>query len=206
MKYELIPPLLAYQAASVRGTQPLTGVTVTDTFTDTDGVLIAAHTPDTAPEGSSWSSASTYLSIISNKLVKSATAGIVTTYIDARAFDVKITVTCTNNASESSTMGSGISLRKDGAYYYNVLFNVFTKLFFITSVSTVVASTEIATLAADTPYTLVVTASGPTITATLDGGNEISISNATNKLGATYHGITLQSTGAYADGFQIEGL
>lgn len=208
MKYELIPPLLAYQAASVRGTQPLTGVTVTDTFTDTDGVTLKNHTPDVAPEGSSWGGYSIYdgTGTIGSNTILGPAYGI----IDSKAFNVTVTLTCTNSGDEYS----GIILRGslNSADSYHVYVSADDDQFVIMRYSGANATkvaTKSVTIDAATAYTIVATANGKTISATLNGGNDISYSSATMNLGSTYHGLRIYSgsgLGDYADNFQIEGL
>lgn len=209
MRKCMIPPLLAYQAASVRGTQPLTGVIVTDTFTDTNGVTLKNHTPDVAPEGSSWGGYSIYdgVGTIGSNTILGPAYGI----IDSKAFNVTVTLTCTNSGDEYSGIILRGSLSSSDSYhvYVSADDDQFVIMRYSSGGSATKVATKSVTIDAATAYTIVATANGTTISATLDGGNDISYSSATLNLGSTYHGLRIYSgsgLGDYADNFQIEGL
>ena len=187
-----------------------TGLLVNDTFTDTDGVFLNAHTPDLAPAGSSW----TYnqYTKISGNTVKAVGGYYAGGGIVAGAYNVRVTFSCANSAgSNVGSQDCGVGLRRSGSYSYRVEFNTIGKVFRISehdgTTFTIRASVSIPTLTAATLYTIVATVQGTTITATLDGANQISYDQATLNPLATTHSLYLYKSNVdYGDNYSIEGL
>jgi len=186
------------------------GVVVYDEFTDTNGTALSSHTPNLVFSGG-WSS--TNLSINGNKVVNSAygTArietgiadGIVSGYLYrtadySRAIYQNTAITVRWGASGYTTgwhidiysnkfclieqVGSG-----GGDYYERAYSNK--------------------TISLNTPYFVEIILAGSTITATIDGGNQISYSSAELNKTSTSHGMRLCGGSASAlDTFTVTAI
>ena len=183
------------------------GIVVYDTFTDTDGTLLSDHTPEIYPAGSSWGGgAATNLTIINtNAACSPALYGTsLGCGIDTGLVNCKITATVKAYYRNANTnyRNSGIRLRcnsaadssyNDSSTWYGVVVNSCSDKFQIIEKAsgnsfTVLSETSV-TMDLATSYTLVATVSGTTITATLDGANEISYSSASVNSSSTIHGV-----------------
>ncbi len=209
-RYKLKPwrtlPVFASHASGLS-----TGLLVSDSFTDTDGTLLSAHPPDLAPLGSVWSS-NTAAQITSNQ-VKAVAANYASASIVSGAYDVEITFTCTNTAGSSNvTMDSGMHLRIADGKYYRLGFNIWAKAIriweydgsaWVSRASSVVTPNPVNT----TPYTLVVTAQGSTISIAFESLATASYALATLNQTITRHGLYLYKADTdYGDNYTIEGL
>ena len=87
------------------GSAAIDGLLVEDTFTDSDGTLLSAHTPDTDNIGTGWQNA-TAVSITSNELVADTTQDE-SPYFDLTGYSSKI-VRITKGASVATYLGVNV--------------------------------------------------------------------------------------------------
>jgi len=87
----LLPTGIVQQAAGGAAGTTL----VYDTFTDSDGVLLPVHTPDTDTVGGGWANNLQSQAILSNKCVENASGAVSISTIDCGSADVIITADCT---------------------------------------------------------------------------------------------------------------
>ena len=183
------------------------GIVVYDTFTDTDAVLLSNHTPEICPSGSTWGGgAATNLTIITTNAAcspdwysTSMGCGIDTGLVNCK---ITATVKAYGYNSNFNYRNSGIRVRcnsaadseiSDSSTWYGIVVNSHSDKFQIIEKAsgnsyTVLSETSV-TMDSETSYTLVATVSGTTITATLDGANEISYSSASVNSSSTIHGV-----------------
>lgn len=187
------------------------GPVVFDSFSDPDGTLIENHIPDIAPVGSSW---------IGGQIIKDNTAQ--STYdtisvIETGLYDAIITAVLQvdSYAAGVHTRQTGLIVRwTDASNFFRINVVPYNNSFYFLTynggVASVGASVNV-NIEYGSVHTIRVVLSGMTITATLDGGNEITNSTAHNQT-ATMHGIaTFRNTGAYqppsyVDDFKVEQL
>lgn len=186
------------------------GIVVYDTFTDTDATVLSSHTPEKCPAGSTWGGGTTTTDdkIYSNELRGlrgSLTGGHCG--IETGVADCIITATVKPH-SVSGGIGyfwrlPGIKVRcntaaysvsySDTQSYYLICVNSNLDKFHILEKASGNTWTERAsasvTMDASTAYVIKATLSGSTITATLDGANEISYASATSNQTSTIHGV-----------------
>lgn len=185
-------------------------ILVVDLFTDADGTVLSAHTPDKAPAGSIW--ASNAATKISNNQVKPVGASYASASIETGKSNVKITFTCTNTAgSSNATMDSGMHLRIADGKYFRVGFNVWARAIRIYEYNgawVLRASTSITPYpTGTTPYTLVVNALDSTISVTFEDSFTTTYGLATLNQTVTRHGLYLYKSGVdYGDNFSIEAI
>ena len=204
------------------------GIVVYDTFTDTNGVLLSNHTPEIYPAGSTWGggTATTDTTIRGNAAesqcayATNSGCGIVTGLADC-----KITANVSGHNSPNTTYryrGYGIKVRcssaangssSDTATWYAVLIAAANDEFYIlekaSGDSYTTRATTSVTINKDQVYLMTITLSGATITATLDGANEISYSSATTNQTSTIHGVKPSSYGtfySYVYDFKVESI
>lgn len=182
-----------------------------DTFTDIDAVSLDAHTPDIAPGGSAWVEALGDWQITSNAaaLALASNGGHAT--IDCGEADCVLTVEANSTTTSTiSTRDVGIIARwVDVDNHFRIGINAAADQFRIVERAAgvnAIASTIAVAIEPGTLYTIAVTLNGATITATLDGGNEISDGSATAGQTSTIHGITARETADRVDDFLVETL
>jgi hypothetical protein len=107
----------------------------------------------------------------------------------------------------ATTRDAGIVARfSNSNNYYHISINAGADAFRIVernAASETVRATTSVTIATGTQYTISVTLSGATITATLDGANEISYDSATLNQTSTVHGIMLATTTDTIDDYTV---
>lgn len=184
-------------------------VILQDAFTGGDGTSLDAHTPDIAPGGSAWVEALGNWQITSNAaaLALASNGGHAT--IETGEADCTITVEANSTTTSSiSTRDVGIIARwVDVDNHFRIGINAEADQFRIIERAAGVNSilTTIAvTITPGTLYTVQAVLNGATITATLDGANEISTGLATAGQSSTVHGITARETTDRVDDFLVE--
>jgi hypothetical protein len=173
---------------------------VNDTFTDSNGTNLTAHTPDIRPGSNAWGTVSGTQTVQSNQANASA-SGYYT--IDAGQADVTITYLVTPTAAGN---GWGITARRSDANNgWDPAINPVTNQIQIyeqaAGVYTLRASTSF-TVSNGVQYTLQAVLSGSTITLSVNGGNQISYNSATSNQSVTRHGSGLNS-GWTGDNFKV---
>lgn len=183
-------------------------VVVQDTFTDTDGTSLDVHTPDTQFSGG-WTEVTGNWGITGNQASIGAARDNANATIQTGEADCTITVEALSAVTSSGgTRDTGIAARhSDTNNYWRIGINDFDEIFRITErnggTNTTRASTSV-TINNATYYTVQVVLNGSTITATLDGANEISYGSATLNQTATVHGIVMRGTTDRVDDFLVE--
>jgi hypothetical protein len=187
------------------------GVIVHDTFTDTDNTMLSSHTPEVCPSGSTWGggTTTTKILIISNELV--GTNGSLTgghCGIETGVADCIVTATIKAHSVSGGTGGyqwrlPGIKVRcntaaystsySDTQSYYLICIDSYLDKFYILEKASGNTWTAQASASVSIDYTsayvIKATLSGSTITATLNGANEISYASATSNQTSTIHGV-----------------
>lgn len=181
---------------------------VYDTFTDADATSLTAHTiaPTNTPS-TSWTERVGTWTISGNKAVSTFTSN---SHATCNPGVADCTITC--KAQTSATNGNmaydvGLVVRWGATTdYFLVGINSQGDLFRIServSDNPVSRATASVTIDAGTEYTIVVTLSGTSISATLDGANQISYASATANQTATIHGIKGRIATDTIDDFQV---
>lgn len=183
-------------------------VQVQDHFTDVNGTALDAHTPDVDVVGGGWSEIiGTNWTIQSN--TANTTAGDGTAAIDCGAADINLSCEADSNALSSAAIQSaGLCARlSDSLNFWAIIINDSGNSFRISEKNggtyTDRASASV-TINGGTLYTLTAQLSGQTITAQIDGGNEISYGSATLNETVTVHGIKARRPGDRIDDFLAE--
>ncbi len=173
-----------------------------DHFTDTNGTAIASHTMDT---GAGWTlNSGSGVTIQSNKASWNGTQA----YITADAGQADVTQTAlVKNLTANSQRGL-IGRFTDTSNLWVVGFNdqTTTNNWTITEIASGTSTnraTGSVTLTQGVEQTVAVTYSGSTITATVNGGNQISYGSATSNQTATRFGVRLATNLSTADDFQV---
>lgn len=187
-------------------------VLIYDTFTDTENKRLNLHTisPTNLP-ATSWTEQGTAEFIInaSNQAAKSGSSiGFAT--VNAGDADVTIEVDAQGKDTGAGQYARdfGIVARyTDENNHWTITINTLGDVFRITEVNGGVITTRATAsvaLAQSTPYALKVVLSGSTITATIDGGNQISYASATLNQTTTVHGLrAYTSASTIFDNFKV---
>lgn len=186
-------------------------VIVQDTFTDTNGTSLDAHTPNTAPSGG-WTERVGNWSINSNSTNLSGNSNNAHATIETGVADCTITCEADNNAG-SGALGTetGIICRwSDTSNYWRVGVNAFDDTIKIiernAATNTQRASGSVSGgVTGGTLYTVQAVLAAASITATVDGANSINYASATLNQTATIHGIAARTaTTDRVDDFLVE--
>lgn len=182
-----------------------TVILLLDHFSDTDGTDITTHVMDVGP---GWSAIDGAGQIQSNRLTTSGAAGAHGDWsfvADSGQANVTVSATVRNMTAGSD---SGLVLRSSAAWGDFWLVNAEAtggnfRLYEVASGSFVQRASASAGVTTNTDYALSATASGTTISATLNGGSPISYGSASSNQTATRHGIRLGGINNQADDFQV---
>lgn len=161
-----------------------------DTFTDTNGTALTAHTPDS---GGAWLTASSGAGawdIQSNQAnLATSSGGRDVAYFDAGTADARVTVKATP-AAAFYNQGAVLRFTAQDAHWKAVCYAT-SNLFAIVEVTagseTIRASTTV-TVTAGVQYTIAFSARGDNFTATLDGANTLAYTSSVRNT-ATKHGF-----------------
>lgn len=163
-----------------------------DTFTDANGTLLTAHAMDVGP---GWTlHEGTCPTIQSNRASLAGDVGCVCS--DAGRADVVARSTASVGTADANHVIAVVVRCMDGNNFWQAaLFgNGFFAIYDRTGGTfTMHASTSLGALTVGVGYTIEVTASGASITATVNGGNQISYGSATFNQTVTHHGIRIFS-------------
>lgn len=163
------------------------------TFTGANGTTLNGLAPDSGPNNfvtrtGSWT--------IQSNRASCGTAGIVTNNLAITDYVITATVRSTSGA------GVGIIVRYDtsNSYFYLINVEISSNRFRIYRYDGSFTQLQSATvtLNTSTDHTVVVTVSGTTITATVNGGNQIQQTGATQNSTATHIGIRSDTGGSVA--------
>src|SRR6266446_9917275 len=171
-----------------------------DTFTDTNGTNLTAHTADTN-QGTGWLADTGTITVQSNQA--NCGSGFPYYAIDAGQANVTITALVT----PTGTAAAGVSGRVSNATNsWDIDIDAVSggHLFIYEQVSgtfTVRASTT-AAISSGTQYTVQAVFSGNNVTATVNGGNQIAYGAANSNQTVTKHGINLAGSWN-ADNFKV---
>lgn len=183
---------------------------ISDTFTDTNSVDLASHTiaPTNIP-ATAWTVRAGTWQIQSNRGTTTTGAANGHATLNSGVGDVVITAKVVNNGSAGQANDSGIVVRWGSTNaFFRISINAADDVIRIVEraggSNTVVATTSV-TIATGTEYTIVVTCSGSTISATLDGANAVSYALATANQASGIHGIYARVSNDYIDSFTVTG-
>lgn len=191
---------------------------IQDTFTDIDGTLLIAHTPDIDTVGGGWityqwadATPLAVAEIQSNQCsMNSAASGDrVVCVIDSGAADITVSAKVQFTAASSDcgimirhsrTVGNrndgiGIRLKNTGT-------NTFSITEILNNAPSDLATVDVV-LNPSTEYTVEVIATGTSVTATLNGGNQISTALATLNETVTTHGFYRLQADIFVDDFEV---
>lgn len=180
-----------------------------DTFTDTNGTSLDAHTMDI---GSGWTNGgqdAANWNIQSNR-ADYASANWDHAYIETLVSDVFIETDCRFNGvgPVGVSSGAGIVLRRssDTAYWMLTVRDDDLTLFENNSGYTSRASAVITATVVDTDYKATAIAEGQTITCFMNGGNKISYALATLNETVTTHGVVGKSGDVGVDSVGVDNF
>jgi hypothetical protein len=183
---------------------------IEDIFTDTAATSLNLHTitPTNTP-ATAWTEAIGDWKIGTNKAATVTNTDYSIATVDAGIANVTISVDAISNSVVTNELSraAGIILRYTNASnYWAVVINPNTDHFMIieknNGTETVRAQATV-TLEVATSYALSCTASGQSITATLDGANDISYNSAALNETVTVHGIKARYTTDSIDNFKV---
>lgn len=183
-------------------------ILVSDAFTDTNGTLLTAHTPDVDTVGGGWLGTSS-CDIQSNRAQGNSTAGR-ENWIECSTADVVISGDLSLAASVGGDKGPGLIARVADAnnYWLGIMWKTVIRIYEKTSGSYTQRASTAFTAATETDYPATLTVSGTSITFNVDG-TEISYTSSTHQTN-TKHGVRCDggntiSNGSRVDNFQITG-
>lgn len=174
-----------------------------DTFTDTNGTNLTAHTiAPTNTIGATWTTLLGACTVVGNTVRRAGGANPDADVYESSRADVVIAQTHRHGTSYTENF---VILRcTDSTNFWHVKTTATDNYWRITernaNVDTVRASAA-KTIATATDYAIVVTAQGATISATIDGGTPISYASATFNQTATKHGIGTRDNN---DGYGVD--
>ena len=168
-----------------------------DTFTGSGA--LTSHSPDV---GGSWieSGGGAVWSISSNKATNNDQY---TTYaiIDSSVYDCTVEVVLNPRDATSSFVRGLIARFSDASNYYKIGVKYTANEFGIYNISNGSLSSTAFTVTPGVDHTIVAVMSGTTITATINGGNQVVYNSAS--LTGTYHGMAGRYTGDTMDNFAV---
>lgn len=187
-------------------------VLIEDAFTDTNGTSLDAHViAPTNPLGLSWVEQVNNWSISSNKAVEVTGVSRCIATVNVAKANCTITVKANSRASGAPTTNDcGIAARYTNTNnYWQIGINDNVNIFRIVerNAATETSRASVAkTITGGTEYTLVAVLNGTTITATIDGADEISYGSAALNQSTTVHGMKayMDSPTDTLDNFKIE--
>lgn len=194
--------LAAFSDLEVTNNSTGGGILLQDTFTDTNGTDLTAHTMDVGP---GWTAGAGALTISTNRATAVSLASFY--WADCGQVDYTLTVDLTTSASGTSQL-SGIVRVTDANNLWMVDIDTSAgafQLFQRTAGTYTQRAGASVSLANNTTYALAVTTSGDTISATLDGGSGISYGSASQGNSSTLCGIgNSYTTNQYWDNFEVQ--
>lgn len=180
-------------------------VLLVDTFTDTNGVNLTAHTMDV---GGGWTAGSGSFEISGNRATAGPPFSDMFYWADAGQTDYTLTCTVTMGASGSSICDLVVRVTdKDNLWLIEPFTDddTFT-LYQKTAGGYTQRSSASVTISHSTSYVIEVVTNGNTISATLDGANSVSYGSATQGNASTLCGLGNPYTaGNFWDNFQVTG-
>ena len=179
---------------------------VSDSFTDTDSTSLDAHTPDI---GGSWVEENGQWDIQSNRANTTGSAPGGNNWL--ASIDSGISdgvVSCVINLGANDEGGVLVRFTDTNHFWLIVIHesNNDFRLMENNAGWTERDKVVLSNIAAGTDYTIEITLNGATISATLDGGNQISYSLATFNQTATKHGLYGNPAAIKYDDFSVSDL
>ena len=187
-------------------------IKVLDNFTDTNGTSLDAHTPDTDVEAGGWTEQAGQTEIQTNQARPASDGVNHFSTIESGISEVLITATVSVSQDTVNDVEGIIGRWSDASNFWFVGITAQANLFRIferNGGSNIERASASVTIGASTPYEITATFNSTTITAQLDGGNEISYSSASLNQTATIHGFRAFRTGGYyaeVDTIQMETI
>lgn len=180
---------------------PYPGVTVYDPFPDVNGTLATAHTPAKAPVGASWMFDAGTMDIQSNRLSwKTNTGGLSICTINSGLSNCTVSAILQRNAAGANTSIAARVVDKDNLFVILISNNLFAIIRRLSGGASVLTSLT-PTVGLNIDYVVQVVLSGNSIVATLNGANQLSVTDA-NFNTATKHGLYAEAAGVF-DNFQV---
>ena len=165
------------------------GPLVFDTFTDTDGTLLTAHTPDVDSVGSGWSLLENSFEIDGNR-VKATGIGSRTAAIETNESDISISYIARYLITGGETAAVFRLTDVNNYWMFFVTNNTDLMVIFERNGGGFTNRASVAvTVANNTDYAIAGTANGQSLSCTFDGANEITYSSASFNETATKCGI-----------------
>jgi len=210
---------MSYPVAAARGRvwAPVTQILILDQFTDSNGTGLAAHTiaPTNVP-ATSWTVDAGAITIQSNKATIASENTSHAAYVFPNVSDVVVSANITTGNTSGDNDLNILLLRytdSNNKWIVEIGKRGGVSSWQIRERDTGVEVQRASgsyTYAAQTTYAIEATASGSTISATRDGGTEISYASATFNQSVKNHGINLfissnQSAYQTLDDYQITG-
>lgn len=186
-------------------------VLILDQFTDADSTSLDAHTiaPTNTP-ATAWTEQTGNWQITGNQACVAVAAlnGLAT--CNPGVADCALSASVKVTAGATTSRDAGIAARySNTSNYWTIGINATDGAFRITERNggtDSVRATVSLTISASAEYTIAVTLSGATISATLDGANPISYASATLNQTSTIHGIRARATTDRVDNFRVVTL
>lgn len=166
-----------------------------DTFTDTNGTLLTAHTPDVDVVGLGWEVFTGVYDIQTNQ---AHSTGSSIAAADTNESDVIVEVTVTTNSSQ------GPAARASDASNFWIGWMNDGKLYEVTGGS-IFARADLGAPSA-LPNTASLECAGSSITFSAETGLSVTYAGATTNQTVTKHGIRADNTGRYCDNFSVNSL
>lgn len=185
-------------------------IQVADVFTDTDAVSLDAHTPTpTNTPGGAWSEVNGNWDINGNRARLSANGTNGCAAIDCDFADGDLSLEAASQAANTATsQDAGLTARvSDGSNYWKIGINAQADAFRIVernAATDTVRATASVTIDAGTFYTLTAQLSGQTITAQIEGGNEITYGSAALNETSQLHGLMMRLNTERVDDFSAD--
>jgi len=189
---------------------------VYDTFTDTNGTVLTAHTPNVSPGGAMWVyQGSADIQIQTNRARCEGNGINNIAIIESGISDCDITSIIRYAGGVGNTSTDGVVLRYEDQYNYYWIGPVakLNKFRIIKRVSdgagggtnSVDAEATGITISVDTDYTITINADGTSIVAELDGANELTATDSVHTT-ETKHGVNGYVSGSQKpqfDNFEV---
>jgi hypothetical protein len=172
-----------------------------DSFVDTNGTGLASHTMDVGP---GWTVNDGGWTIQGNKAAVQTVSGYGTAV--SQSGQSNVTGNVTVNLSANSRMGFAARVSDDSDFWrvvVSVNAGALEILEVVSGVQTVRASSSL-TISQGVNYALQAQFAGQTVTATVNGGNQISYNSAASNQSVTKHGLTAgANSNGTASNFQV---
>lgn len=211
-RYARVKAVSATSESEWSGTLIFTIPYIYDPFTAADATNVNGRTPTITTAAAAWVVGAGSYAVSSNKAL--AGAAVSTASVDASVANCEVRCLVTTGQATGTNSTQLMVRATDASNGWLVALNVGSNALelyeFVAGVATL-RDSELLALAANTTYTVVVTMSGQTITATLNGGSAVTYGSAAFSETVTKHGMravqtgTVTTRGSYDD-FRVTAL